>query len=329
MRGRRDIMRLRIVPAKDGNAAPTCATARALAGAAACAALAALPCAASDLPPARCASAVVSYAPGTGAGAAYQQPASALGEPTRFTGVGIEPGAVTPFRPPFLPTEVVSIGRGGHLVVAFAEPVLDDPAHPYGIDLVVYGNAFCADLAYPAGVAGWTYAEGGIVELSDDGIDWRTASGAFADGGLPTMAWTDCAPYSAEPGTVPTAFDRPVDPALTPEAIIGMSWRELVDAYGGGAGGTGVDLASVGLASARFVRIRVPADAASVPEVDAVVAVRPEAPLADLDGDGSVAGSDLGLLLGEWGACAGCAADLDGDGAVTGSDLGLLLGAWT
>ena len=50
---------------------------------------------------------------------------------------------------------------------------------------------------------------------------------------------------------------------------------------------------------------------------------------ADLNGDGSVTGADIGALLGAWGACpAGCAADLDGSGAVNGADLGVLLGAW-
>jgi len=53
-----------------------------------------------------------------------------------------------------------------------------------------------------------------------------------------------------------------------------------------------------------------------------------DACLGDLDGDGVVAGADLGVLLGAWGSCLGCPADLDGDGAVGGSDLGLLLGAW-
>lgn len=47
---------------------------------------------------------------------------------------------------------------------------------------------------------------------------------------------------------------------------------------------------------------------------------------ADLDGDGSVGGADLGLLLGAWGTQG--PGDLDGSGTVTGSDLGLLLGAW-
>ncbi len=49
----------------------------------------------------------------------------------------------------------------------------------------------------------------------------------------------------------------------------------------------------------------------------------------DLNEDGVVNGADLGIMLGAWGACAGCAADLDGDGAVNGVDLGMLLSAWT
>lgn len=50
---------------------------------------------------------------------------------------------------------------------------------------------------------------------------------------------------------------------------------------------------------------------------------------ADLDGNGSVGGSDLGLLFVAWGPCpADCAADLDGDGVVGGSDLGLLFVSW-
>ena len=49
---------------------------------------------------------------------------------------------------------------------------------------------------------------------------------------------------------------------------------------------------------------------------------------ADLDADGSVAGSDLGAVLTSWGPCDGCAADLDANGIVDGADLGLLLFAW-
>ena len=49
--------------------------------------------------------------------------------------------------------------------------------------------------------------------------------------------------------------------------------------------------------------------------------------IGDLDGNGSVNGADMGILLGAWGTLA---YDLNGDGGpVGGSDLGVLLGNWT
>jgi hypothetical protein len=47
----------------------------------------------------------------------------------------------------------------------------------------------------------------------------------------------------------------------------------------------------------------------------------------DLDGDGSVLGADLALLLGAWGT-ADAIADLNEDGTVDGADLAIMLGAW-
>ncbi len=49
---------------------------------------------------------------------------------------------------------------------------------------------------------------------------------------------------------------------------------------------------------------------------------------ADLDGDGSVAVTDLLAMLAAWGPCASCPADLDGDGSVGVIDLLALLAAW-
>ncbi|MFO0829343.1 MAG: hypothetical protein U0572_14495 [Phycisphaerales bacterium] len=48
---------------------------------------------------------------------------------------------------------------------------------------------------------------------------------------------------------------------------------------------------------------------------------------ADLDHDGIVGATDLGILLGEWGF-AGSQADLNHDGTVDAADLSILLGAW-
>ena len=50
-------------------------------------------------------------------------------------------------------------------------------------------------------------------------------------------------------------------------------------------------------------------------------------PAADIDGDGVVGSSDLGILLSQWGGSG--SADLDGDGSVNSGDLGMLLSAWS
>lgn len=52
---------------------------------------------------------------------------------------------------------------------------------------------------------------------------------------------------------------------------------------------------------------------------------------ADLNGDGLVDGTDLGILLGAWGTCGDCGdcpADLDGNCQVDGGDLAAMLAAW-
>ncbi|MFM8641821.1 MAG: hypothetical protein ACKOEP_03165 [Phycisphaerales bacterium] len=55
--------------------------------------------------------------------------------------------------------------------------------------------------------------------------------------------------------------------------------------------------------------------------------MRPPAVAGDLDGNGTVNGADLGILLGAWGQPG--PTDLSGDGTTNGADLGILLGNWT
>jgi hypothetical protein len=50
---------------------------------------------------------------------------------------------------------------------------------------------------------------------------------------------------------------------------------------------------------------------------------------ADLSGDGKVSGTDIGILIGEWGSIGdNKPEDLNGDGVVNGADLGILLQSW-
>ena len=45
----------------------------------------------------------------------------------------------------------------------------------------------------------------------------------------------------------------------------------------------------------------------------------------DLDGDGIVGASDIGIMLLDFGPCAGCPSDLDDSGSVDGGDISFLL----
>lgn len=220
------------------------------------------------------ADAFLNFTPGIGGSPVYADPAAAVGEPTRFSGVVFGfPAAVTPFSPPFDPGEIVSIGSGGSLTIRFDEPVTDDPLNPYGVDLLLFGNAFYTDLAFPTGTAGPLGAETGVVEVSADGMDWRTIPLVNPDGAFPTLGYSDLTdPYSTTPGLVNSDFTRPVDPSFDPT---GLTFVDIVAGYSGSGGGAGVDLAAASLSSISFVRVSKPAGPPGKFEIDAFADVSP------------------------------------------------------
>lgn len=211
---------------------------------------------------------LVSYVPGSNATAGYTNPGVALGEPTRFTGVsGGFPGAVTPFNAAWEPDEIVSIGEGGELIVRFDEPVLDDPLNPFGIDLLVFGNAWYVDTNWPNGIAGGVMSEGGVVSVSVNGSVWFEITGVQADGAFPTLGYLDLSnPYATSPGSVLSDFTRPVDPAFN---ATGRMFAEIVSAYGGSGGGVGIDIGAFGLSAISYVRVSNPVGSGMSPEIDA------------------------------------------------------------
>ena len=210
---------------------------------------------------------VESYVPGVGVPAGMENPAHALGSPARMTTFG----AVTPFNPAFDPPDLTSIGAGGSLVLRFDTPITDSPLHAFGIDFLVFGNTGYADASWPSGVwAGLLGFGGGAIEVSADGSDWRPVA-PLADSPFPTLGYSDLAdPYAPGPGLLPADFTRPVDPSFTPGA--GTTYAEILAAYAGSGGGTGVDLSGTGLSSISYVRIRNLAASGHL-EIDALAAV--------------------------------------------------------
>lgn len=218
---------------------------------------------------------VISYVSGTGVDPFYKEPLTALGSPERFTGEGIFPGCVTPFNPAWGSNEIVSIGPGGSLVLAFDEPVMNDPLNPFGVDLLVFGNSGLIDFDFPNGSAGAYFGSNplGIIEVSPDGLDWRQISGARPEGRYPTLGYADLTdPYALTPGSIFTDFTRPVNPAYNP---IGQNFSQIVAAYGGSGGGEPIDIGSVGFSHIFFVRFSLPAGASGTVEIDAVSTVSP------------------------------------------------------
>lgn len=220
---------------------------------------------------------VVSYAAGAGTTSGYTNASVSLGEPTRYVPGDFFP-VVTPFNAPWMPEHVVQVGRGGSLVVEFATPITNDASHLFGVDFIVFGNAFYGDSNFPNGVMDGTLAaEGGDIDVSADGFTWHRVATNAADGRFPTLGYSDLtSAFPTDPGAVPSDFTRPVDPSFAVTA--GMSFAQIVAGYNGSGGGIGVDISSSGLSSVRYVRVSVDAGAAFVPEIDGF-AVVPGAPV--------------------------------------------------
>ena len=135
------------------------------------------------------ADAVITWEPGIGVLLRVRDTGEGSGTARSNVRHGNRPWSRIPFQPAWTPVELVSIGLGGELVIAFDEWVMDDPRNIHGIDLIVFGNAGFIDgnaLGTNTGLFG---ADGGMISLSEDGEDWVTVPGCLADDAWPTRGW--------------------------------------------------------------------------------------------------------------------------------------------
>ena len=266
---------------------------------------------------------VVSYVAGTGAAPGHRNPQTALGEPARTTGTTSAPETVTPFQPPWMTNQIVSIGAGGSLTLELGQAAIDSPNNPFGVDLIVFSNAFFSDVSGGQGSPGYCFGEGGVIDVSDDGVTWFEIPNTQADGPMPTMGFIDAGPFDRAPGELLTDFRKPMNPAIMLSDLQELNYIDVINAYNGSGGGVGVDLASVGLNQAHFVRIRQLAGATSSPEVDAVMVVK-SILIGDLDDSGMIDSGDIAIMLLMFGD-TNSPGDLDQSGDVDSGDVSLLL----
>ena len=220
---------------------------------------------------------VVEYAPGINPAPGFTDPTAALGEPTGMNPFGDQ---VTPFNPPYSPTDIVSVGEGGSLTLEFHTPVLNHPRNEFGIDFIIYGNSgFIITNDFSWDTFDWigTPATDGAlfgantgetrVSVSRDGLTYFTLDPELAptvDRLLPTDSYGD--------------FHTPAMPGLTQADFAGLTEEQIALLYGGSAGGAAYDLSwardaqghPVRLQQVRFVRVEVLSGRA---EMDALAAV--------------------------------------------------------
>lgn len=248
----------------------------------------------------------------------YNQASNVLGHPTMgiFTSsstYGDSGSTINPAYPAWSGGRLLSLvgdddeGTPGFVTIKFDHDVLDDPNNPFGIDFLVFGNAFgvrdsdeniqLTTDPLTVSFTGKGSYENALVEVSQDGETWYPyEKGPYADSFMPTLG------YLYDPAAPDTGLfngnlywgraaraTRPVNPACSFSSFSGLNLAQVCQRYDGSAGGTGFDLAELPLSEngngvkwIRYVRISCVEESNdegdfgyNVPEVDAVADVAP------------------------------------------------------
>ncbi len=222
---------------------------------------------AASVDPSHYASRVISYTPGSNAVSGYTNPGSALGEPARNIDEWGTNTDVTMFYPAWKPDQLVSIGAGGELILGFNKRIMNNPDNPYGVDFIIFGNAFFTN---SSGKAGGIFAEPATISISQDGTTWYDISSVTADNLFPTQGYTDSSGTYVHDGSVPADFLKPVDPSIKWK---NKTYTELLGLYKGSGGGTGVDMDETGLDWIQYIKLWQAEDDDWSAEIDAVSAI--------------------------------------------------------
>lgn len=207
---------------------------------------------------------VVSYNAGTNPAAGFVSPAAAIGSPERFTGEGVFPGVVSPFNPPFLASEIVSIGEAGQLTLRLSHYAIPQASGP---EIGVFSNVGLVDINFPHGEAGspaggFGPPDSAFVDVSENGGSWVSLGNIAFD--LPTSGYTDLTdPYATSRGSVHSDFQQPFTGGLA--SFNGLKYfdaggPDMLELLAGSGGGKWLDISASGLAKVGYVRFSVPDD---------------------------------------------------------------------
>lgn len=179
----------------------------------------------------------------------FTDPSVTLGSPSRTTWESVNwpsseaPVAVRMTEAPWIASQICKIGTGGYLVVGFDEPVGNDAANPFGIDLLVFGNRGLFSTDWPANENIGAGSFGGVVgdiQVSQDGLTWYTVTARTEM--YPTQAYASGTGDAFSTGADIQSFYYPVDPTVTISDLYNQTVQSALDYYGPSGGGMGIDL---------------------------------------------------------------------------------------
>ena len=209
---------------------------------------------------------VLSYSQGATPVPGFTNPSAAIGSPERFSGEGsMFPSVVSPFSPPFLTSEVVSVGEGGHLTLRLSHYALPQASEP---EIGIFTTVGLIDVEYPHGDAGsdaitFVRIDRALVEVSEFGIDWTSLG--VVDFDVPMNGYIDLTdPFAGAPGSVPSDFRQPFVGSL--DSFDGLKYfdagggPDMLDLLAGSGGGKWIDISASGLAKIGFLRFSVADD---------------------------------------------------------------------
>jgi hypothetical protein len=197
---------------------------------------------------------VISYNQGTTPSNGFTTASAALGEPERYSGEGTGfPSVVSPFSPPFLSTEVVSIGEGGQITLRLSNFAVAQPSGPPEIG--VFANVGIIDFDYPNGHAGTTAStfsalDNAEVSVSADGVSWSSLGSKLFD--VPANGYTDVGPFASLPGSALSDFQQPFVGSLS--SFDNLSYSSMLTLLAGSGGGKWLDISSAGLPQVGYIR---------------------------------------------------------------------------
>lgn len=219
---------------------------------------------------------VVSYQPGGDASLGYRTPEAALGLPNPIADPIFGNTILSPFNPPWLPSDIVIIGEAGELTLRLAYPVA-----PLGgrREIGVFVNNGLIDVDYPRGQAGspagyFSPPPRAIVSVSDNGSTWVQLDSSPIVFGNPTNYYSD---LGENPSSTSIAGSQVAD--FTAEFLgqlsdfDGLDWAGIKALLNGTAGGQWLDISQSGLGQVNYIRFEVPTGAGYRCVIDAVTAV--------------------------------------------------------